>query len=144
MLKKTKSATKCGMKISNGKNMSNNWDIYWKLSQFILIFKQQQQYFLHFIGSEWFANQQKFTIPIEEQSKEELNKCLQVFYTFVRPKNGSEFKVSSLKAIRAAIDRFLKQMPNNKPWSIVGDPNLINDTIEQLVGAKRSSSTISP
>ena len=26
-----------------------------------------------------------------------------------------------LKAIRAAIDRYLRQPPNNKPWSIVGD-----------------------
>jgi len=36
-------------------------------------------------------------------------------------KNGSEFKVSSLRAIRGAIDRDLKQLPNNKPWSIIGD-----------------------
>ena len=33
-------------------------------------------------------------------------------------KNGSEFKVSSLRAIRAAIDRYLKQPPHNKSWSI--------------------------
>ena len=71
--------------------------------------------------SEWFANQQNFTIPIEEQSKEEL-KVSSGFLCPVGQKNGSEFKVSSLKAIRAAIDRFLKQVPNNKPWSAVGDP----------------------
>ena len=29
--------------------------------------------------------------------------------------------MSSLKAIRAAIDQYLRQPPNNKPWSIVGD-----------------------
>ena len=36
-------------------------------------------------------------------------------------KNGSEFKVSSLRAILGAIDRYLEQPPHNKPWSIVGD-----------------------
>ncbi|KAJ7388321.1 hypothetical protein OS493_038493, partial [Desmophyllum pertusum] len=70
----------------------------------------------------WFASQHKFTCRIEEQSKTELNKCLQMFYASARQKNGSHFKVSSLKAIRAAIDHFLRQHPNNKPWSIVGDP----------------------
>ena len=53
--------------------------------------------------------------------KEELNECLTMFYAAVRREDGTEFKVSSLKAIRAAIDRYLRQPPNNKPWSIVGD-----------------------
>ena len=53
--------------------------------------------------------------------KEELNECLTMFYPAVRRKDGTEFKVSSLKAIRAAIDRYLRQPPNNRPWSIVGD-----------------------
>ena len=35
---------------------------------------------------EWFASQQKFYLPIEEQCKEELNRCLQVFYASVRQK----------------------------------------------------------
>ena len=48
---------------------------------------------MHFIGSEWFANQQKFTIPIKQQSKEELNKCVQVFYAFIRQKNGSDMDI---------------------------------------------------
>ena len=52
---------------------------------------------------EWFASQQKFSLPIEEQSKEELNRCLQVFYGSVRKQNWSEFKVSLLRAIRGAI-----------------------------------------
>jgi hypothetical protein len=57
-----------------------------------------------------------------------------MFYASVRQKNGSEFKVSSLKAIRAAIDRFLKQSPNNKPWSIVGDPEFhkANETLNAI------------
>ena len=47
--------------------------------------------------------QQKFSLPVEEQSKEELNRCLQIFYASLRKKNRSEFKVSSLRAIRGAI-----------------------------------------
>ena len=43
--------------------------------------------------SEWFANQQKFTIPIEQQSKEELNKCIQVFYAFIRQKDVSDIDI---------------------------------------------------
>ena len=35
----------------------------------------------------------------------ELNECLTMFHAAVRPEDGTEFKVSSLKAIRAAIDR---------------------------------------
>ena len=46
--------------------------------------------------------------------KEELNECLTMFYAAVRREDGAEFKVSSLKAIRAAIDRYLRQPPNNK------------------------------
>ena len=53
--------------------------------------------------------------------KEELNECLTMFYPAVRREDDTEFKVSSLKAIRAAIDRYLRQPPNNRPWSIVGD-----------------------
>ena len=48
--------------------------------------------------------------------KEELNECLTMFYASVRQEDGTEFKV-----IREAIDRYLRQPPNNKPWSIVGD-----------------------
>ena len=53
--------------------------------------------------------------------KEELNECLTMFYVAVRREDGTEFKVLSLKAIRAAVNRYLRQPPNNKPWSIVGD-----------------------
>ena len=53
--------------------------------------------------------------------KEELNECLTMFYAAVRREDGTEFKVLSLKAIRAAVNRYLRQPPNNKPWSIVGD-----------------------
>ena len=39
---------------------------------------------------EWFASQQKFSLPIKEQSKEELNRCLQVFLCLCMAKNRSE------------------------------------------------------
>ena len=54
--------------------------------------------------------------------KEELNDCLKAFYAAVKQKDGKDFKVSSLRTIRAAINRDLKQPPINKPWSIIGDP----------------------
>ena len=44
-----------------------------------------------------------------------------MFLCICKAKNGSEFKVSSLRAIRGAIDRYLKQPPHNKPWSIIDD-----------------------
>ena len=52
----------------------------------------------------------------------------------VRQTNGEPFKVSSLKAIRAAIDRYLKQEPINKLWSIVGDNEFkkANDTLNAV------------
>ena len=40
--------------------------------------------------------------------KEELNECLTMFYAAVRQEDGTEFKVLSLKAIRAAVNRYLR------------------------------------
>ena len=52
----------------------------------------------------------------------------------VRQTNGEPFKVSSLKAIRAAIDRYLKHAPIDKPGSIVGDYEFkkANDTLNAV------------
>ena len=55
-------------------------------------------------------------------AKEVLSDCMKVFYAAVKQKDGKDFKTSSLRTIRAAIERYLKQPPLNKPWSIVGDP----------------------
>ena len=78
--------------------------------------------YCHFFVIEWFASQTKFKTVIQEMEKGEITECLTMFYAAVRREDGTEFKVSSLKAaIRAAIDRYLRQPPNNKPWSIVGD-----------------------
>ena len=40
----------------------------------------------------------------------------------MKQKDGKYFKTLSLRTIRAAIERYLKQLPLNKPWPIVGDP----------------------
>ena len=70
---------------------------------------------------EWFAGQTTFKTVIQEMEKEELNEFLTMFYAAVRREDGTEFKVLSLKAIRAVVNGYLRQPPNNKPWSIVGD-----------------------
>lgn len=54
-------------------------------------------------------------------SKEELNGCLKCFYTSARKQDGSYYKASSLKSIRAAIDRYLRAAPHNKPFSVISD-----------------------
>ena len=54
--------------------------------------------------------------------KEELNDCRKVFYAVVKQTDRKNFKVPSLRTIRAAIEWYLKQPPVNKPWSVVGDP----------------------
>ena len=54
-------------------------------------------------------------------SKEELSECLKCFYTSARKKDGTYYKNTSMKSIRAAIDRFLRSPPNNKPFSIISD-----------------------
>ena len=54
-------------------------------------------------------------------SKEKLNECLKCFYTSARTKDGTYYKNTSMESIRAAIDRFLRSPPNNKPFSIISD-----------------------
>ena len=54
-------------------------------------------------------------------SKEELNLCLKNFYTSMMKKDGSFYKSTSMKSIRAAIDRFLRSPPHNKTFSIIAD-----------------------
>ena len=52
-------------------------------------------------------------------SKEELNAFLKMFCTSVRKKDGA----SSMQIyLRAAIDRFLRLLPLNKPFPVSLDP----------------------
>lgn len=72
---------------------------------------------------EWRASSvgSKFSKPIEEMSKDELNSCLKCFYTSARKQDGSYYKATSLKSIRSALDRHLRLPPHNKQFSIVSD-----------------------
>ena len=60
--------------------------------------------------TEWLASPggTTFSKPVQEMSKEELNVCLKCFYTLARKKDGTYYKSSSTKSIRAATDRFLR------------------------------------
>lgn len=84
-------------------------------------FIQARVFFIFFL--DWLASPggAKFSKPIEEMSKEELNACLKCFYTSARKQDGSYYKASSLKSIRAAIDRHLRAAPHNKPFSVISD-----------------------
>ena len=94
---KTKVAMKYGMKIFHGKNRSRKF-IYYSLK----LLKVETYFFKSCISIDTlFVNkfrmvQQKFSSPIEEQSKEKFNRCLQVFLCLC---TESEFKVFSLRAI---------------------------------------------
>ena len=74
--------------------------------------------------SDWLLTSgNKFSVTlIEEMNKKELNACLKSFYTSARKQDGQFYKSSSLKAIRAAIDRYLHMPPDSKQFSIVADP----------------------
>ena len=80
--------------------------------------------------------------------KEEFNECLTMFYAAVRREDGTEFKVLSLKAIRAAVNRYLRQPPNNKPWSIVGDSafqksnKVLNAICKQMMQERKVGPTL--
>ena len=51
-----------------------------------------------------------------------MNVSLKCFYTSARKKDGTYYKSSSTKSIRAAIDRFLSLPPHDKPFCIISDP----------------------
>ena len=62
---------------------------------------------------------------MQEMEKEEFNERLKMSYAAVSQEDGTEFKVSSLKAIRAATHRYLGCLrttshgPATKRWSVV-------------------------
>ena len=53
----------------------------------------------------------------------ELNACLKAFYVSCRRKDGGFYKKTAMKAIRAAIDRFLR-VEKKKSFSIIGNTAL--------------------
>jgi len=55
-------------------------------------------------------------------SRQDFSDCPKSFYTSAREQDGSYYKMSSMKSIQAAIDRFLRSPPHCKQFSIIGDP----------------------
>lgn len=92
---------------------------------------------------EWFTFTKKFDKYITEMSKQELNSCLKQFYTSARQKDGSYYKKTTMKSIRAAIDRFLRKT-SNKGFSIIGDPTFAeaNAVLDAFVKDLRKSGKI--
>ena len=123
----TKKATNSGLKVFKDKWRSHVLqtsvfqfvyrDNY--CDQFDLSLNRQQLIFtttICFITSifvDWFAWQNEFITEIEEIEKEELK-----FYISARKQDRSYFNKATLTSIRAAIDRHLRNEPNNKPFSI--------------------------
>ena len=78
-------------------------------------------------------------------NKEPLNACLKSFYTSARKQDGQFYKSSSLEALRAAIDRYLRMPPHFKQFSIVADPAFTeaNRILDAFVKELRKSGKIS-
>jgi len=75
-----------------------------KISNFVEILRFREDYNNNFYlnVTEWLASpgSTKFSKPIEEMSKEELNVFLKSFYTSARKKDGtSVYRSSSMKSI---------------------------------------------
>ena len=74
----------------------------------------------HLMFFSFFQQQEEFNSTIEEMTLQQLNKCLQKFYLSARRRDGTFYNKKSLTAIRAALDRHLRSLPLNKPFSIPG------------------------
>ena len=128
-------AIKFGMRIFNGTYMYllsfsqklqnfkyEHWDFThsWRL--------RNNNFYLNF--AEWLTSpgDTKFSKPIEEMWKEELNVFLKRFCTYVSKKEGTlsvrlQKFISKVKSyLGAAIDRFLFSQLLNKPFSVISDP----------------------
>ena len=97
--------------------------------------------------SDWLSTPvgNKFLTPIEDMTKEEPNACLKSFYTSARKHDGQFYKSSSLKSIRAAIDRYLRSPPRCKQSSIITDTAFTeaNKILDAFVKDLRKSGRIS-
>ncbi|CAB4045693.1 Hypothetical predicted protein, partial [Paramuricea clavata] len=81
---------------------------------------------------------------ITDMTKSDLNAFLKMFYTSARQVDGSYYKKNTMKSIRAAVDRFLRSPPNNKPFAILGDPAFTeaNSVLDALVKELRKTGAI--
>ena len=78
--------------------------------------------------------------------REELNKCLRKFCMSARKQDGSYYNKSTFTSIRAAIDRHLRNEPNNKPFSIISDNEFseANKALNSLLKSLSKSGEIRP
>ena len=122
----TKKATNSGLKVFKDKWRSHVLQtsvfqfVYLdNYREFYLSLNRQQLIFttticlITSIFVDWFAWQNEFLTEIEEIEKEELK-----FYISARKQDRSDYNKATLTSIRAAIDRHLRNEPNNKPFSI--------------------------
>ena len=72
--------------------------------------------------SDWFSQQTEFSTPLEDMEKSELAKCLEKFYLSTRQKDGGYYKATSLRSIRAGLDRYLQSTELKRPFSIMAYP----------------------
>ena len=123
----TKKATNSGLKVFKDKwrshvSQTSVFQFVYRdnyCDQFDLSLNRQQLIFttticlITSIFVDWFAWQNEFLTEIEEIEKEELK-----FYISARKQDWSYYNKVTLTSIRAAIDRHLRNEPNNKPFSI--------------------------
>lgn len=77
--------------------------------------------------------------------KVDLAKCLEKFYLGARQKDGNYYyKASSLRSIRAGLDRFLQSPELKKPYSIISDPEFLqaNKALDAFVKTLRKDGDI--
>ena len=115
----TKKATKFAVKIFNGQCI-NFYCLHFcsrtgklqlsktimQLFQPIFVASKDSERAITFF-SEWFSQQTEFSTPLEDMEKSELAKCLERFYLSARQKDGGYYKATSLRGIRAGLDRYL-------------------------------------
>lgn len=79
---------------------------------------------------------------------EELNRCLRKFYVSARKQDGGFYNKATLTSIRSAIDRHLRNEPNNKKFSIISSPEFteankaLNSFLKNLSKTGQIRSTI--
>ena len=94
-----------------------------------------------FLFLEWFLQQTEFSTQLEEMEKGELAKCLERFYLSARQKDGSYFKSTTLRCIRAGLDRHLQRLELTKPFSIITDPEFLqaNKALDAFIKTLRKN-----
>ena len=110
--KSTKYATKYAVSVFKGEYHATNWTKEIK-NKIIKLFQYS-------IYSEW-AIHKGITKEIHQQSNEELNNNLKVFYAEARNKDGGAYSRSTLLGFRNGIERYLNNPPFNRGIHLATD-----------------------